>query len=363
MAINRSNYEIWFIDWIDGKLDDFQIEELIRFLKGNPDLEEEFAEISAFKLKAPEKDFPHKNILKKSPANVSDSQFKHLCIAFAEKDLSEEQCAELKEIIDRDTEKRSIFELFQKTKLSPAPVSYKGKKLLFRRTIGQNFTRLVIITLSAAAVIIFGIISFNSKPNLLPHKLQTTAQIMQSSAGNSRNLSYHLDVSKKIIADAGARITGKSLNRVSQSAGKSNVDRNLSTQQDSVPAQPIRSSIVIEKITVSTEIYVGKSEIPLYLVASQSTINMPEYDDGQSKFSKFIAKAFREKLLREKTPKDSPLKGYEVAKAGITGLNFLLGWEMALDEKKDETGKLKSVYFSSRILKFNAPVNKVETAK
>jgi len=33
---------------------------------------------------------------------------------------------------------------------------------------------------------------------------------------------------------------------------------------------------------------------------------------------------------------------------------------MALDEKNDENGELKSVYFSSKILKFKAPVKKSE---
>jgi hypothetical protein len=54
------------------------------------------------------------------------------------------------------------------------------------------------------------------------------------------------------------------------------------------------------------------------------------------------------------------LKAYEIAEAGVSGLNKLLGWEMALDERKDENGKLKSVYFSSKILKFNAPVKNSE---
>ena len=57
----------------------------------------------------------------------------------------------------------------------------------------------------------------------------------------------------------------------------------------------------------------------------------------------------------------APLKGYEIAKAGVTGLNKLMGWEMALNERKDVEGNLKSVYFSSKLLKFNAPVKKSET--
>jgi hypothetical protein len=365
MQINRSNYEIWFIDWLDGNLDDIQLEKLMHFLQENPDLKEEFDEMNSVKLRSSKITYPHKNHLKKSTTDITESQFEYLCIAYAENDLSAEQSTELKEIVYRDSEKRRIFELFQKTKLTPEPVKYKSKKLLIKRTIGQDVMRFAIVGLSAAAVIIFGIISFHSKQNLLPHKLKTTAQNIQSSVVNGRDRSLHLDVSKKIIADASARITGKRLNSLAQYNKMTNpAERNLSVQQDSLSTHPVRSSITIEKVIVSSEVTLDGGEISRSIVAfNPDVVIASDYDDGQSRFSKFIAKAIRGKLLREKTPKDSPLKAYEIAEAGITGLNKLLGWEMALDERKDENGKLKSVYFSSKLLKFNAPVNKVETVK
>jgi len=42
MQIDRSNYEIWLIDWLDGKLDDPEVEQLQRFLGDNPDIKEEY---------------------------------------------------------------------------------------------------------------------------------------------------------------------------------------------------------------------------------------------------------------------------------------------------------------------------------
>jgi hypothetical protein len=89
---------------------------------------------------------------------------------------------------------------------------------------------------------------------------------------------------------------------------------------------------------------------------------VPE-EEERTKIGRFIAKTIREKFLREKTPADNPLKGYEIAKVGVAGLNKLMGWEMALDERKDPEGNLKSVYFSSKLLKFNAPVKKTESPR
>jgi len=360
MQINRSNYEIWFIDWLDGNLNNIQVEKLIQFLKENPDLKNEFDELNSVRLKPTEKTLPNKNHLKKSTENISDSQFEFICIAYTENDLSAEQCSELKEIVDRDTDKKRIFELFQKTKFNPTPVSYKGKNLLIRRTIGQNVLRFAIIGLSAAAVTIFAIIAFNSKTNIIPDNYQKTAQnIIKPDKSNIG------DPSGKITSAVSTHLARQSINRFAQSKKTSvPIGGNLNLRIDSLPVIRVRSSIIVEKVTFSSEIILKGNEISGSLIALNPNIAIPSgYDDGQSRFSKFIAKAFREKLLREKTPKDNPIKAYEIAEAGITGLNKLLGWEMALDERKDENGRLKSVYFSSKLLKFNAPVNKDEPVK
>ena len=131
--------------------------------------------------------------------------------------------------------------------------------------------------------------------------------------------------------------------------------------------QTVRSSdnppSLLKKIPVSSHIELKGKTIPNNLIAFQPTYNGPVYDDGRSKLSRFISKTFREKILKEKSAKDTPLKGYEIAVAGVTGLNKLLGWEMALDKKNGENGELKSIYFSSKLLKFNAPVKKSESVQ
>ena len=41
MKPDRSNYEIWLIDWLDGTLTAQQTDELMAFLSENPDVREE----------------------------------------------------------------------------------------------------------------------------------------------------------------------------------------------------------------------------------------------------------------------------------------------------------------------------------
>ena len=77
--------------------------------------------------------------------------------------------------------------------------------------------------------------------------------------------------------------------------------------------------ITVNKVPVYTRIDLKKEIISNTLVASNTTIFVPEAEDNRSDFGRFISKTFREKLLKEKTPPDSPLKGYEIAEAGVDG--------------------------------------------
>ena len=98
----------------------------------------------------------------------------------------------------------------------------------------------------------------------------------------------------------------------------------------------------------------------IHLLRPIRQLIIPDVEDERSRVGKFISKTFREKFLKEKTPPDTPIKGFEIAEAGVAGLNKLFGWQMALDMKNDDNGQPKSVYFSSKILKVSAPVKKRE---
>jgi hypothetical protein len=363
MQINRSNYEIWLIDWQDGNLTDIQVKQLQCFLNENPDLKEEFDELNPFRLNPTGNSFSHKNNLIKTSANLSDTQFEYLSVAYLENDLSSHQQEELKEIIKHDHEKKVSFELIQKTRLHPAAHSYKNKNGLMRMTPAQKVIRLSSIMLSAAAIIIFVVISSVSKPKTLQLKTEKTAQIIVPDKSVLRpaaeKISNSLTKEKEIIV-----ITKQSKNLVVVShktaASSSEISVNNQSQSDSSLSSAVLHRAIPDRISFTPDINLKGELIPNSLIAFNSTVTPFEYDEYRSRLGRFIAKTFREKILKEKAAKDSPLKVYEIAEAGVTGLDKLLGWQMALDEKKDANGELKSVYFSSRILKFTAPIKKSE---
>ncbi|MFA5817793.1 MAG: hypothetical protein WC854_00760 [Bacteroidales bacterium] len=363
MKIDRSNYEIWLIDWLDGNLSDLQVELLKLFLSENPELKEEFDGLTAVSLKPSERSFPHKDQLKKSIAVLSGSQFEYLCVAYLENDLSAGQQTELMESINQDYEKKRTFELIQKIRLDPAGISYKHKNQLIKKTAVQRVMRFAVIGLSAAATIALLIMTYLIIPRNLPDETNTTTQnIVIDSTLFKRAVDK---VPDKIITDKKPVLSKLKRENLFAGVQKNNSviiqsDPTALMPNDSLHRNPDDLEIQLTKIPFYAEIDLKKRSVSNTLVASNSNLIIPTYDDERSNLSRFFAKTFREKILKENISLDSPLKGYEIAEAGVTGLNKLLGWEMALDKNNDENGELRSVYFSSKILKFNAPVKKNE---
>ena len=357
MKIDRSNYEIWLIDWLDGNLNDLQIEQLEIFLNNNPDLKIESEELISFNLKPDVKSFQGKSNLKKSTSDLTESQFEYLCVAFLENDLSSNQVAELKEIIDQNPEKKTTFESIQRTRLTPKNIRFKYKNKLIKRTLSENIIRLSVIGLSAAAAVALIIIAYQQVPQSLSNKSKD-GLLSVSSQGKVGSLSV------SSASNDGLLYVSTPHTNVRKLAQKQNIQINLPavTQDkniDSTQRNIINEDLIINKAQVFSDIDFNGIHLSNSLVELNNTSPYyPAEEEKRSNVGRFVAKNFRGIFLKEKTPKDTPLKGYEIAEAGVSGLNKLLGWEMALDKNSDENGELRSVYFSSKILKFNAPVKK-----
>ncbi len=366
MKPDRSNYEIWLIDWLDGKLDNEQVELLMAFIDENPDLKEE-ADSLAITLLSPQKGKSFKkDLLKKVPADLPPSQIEYLSVAYLENDLSASHIKELKENLSQNKENKRVFDAIQKTRLKAPGIAYKHKKLLKKETRERKILRLTFTGLSAAAAVALLIVSFITLPPLLNR--------------NSEKMAINITTDTISIQRGVPIVTHEIVSSVKQQP--------VSTVQTASPSEiPVREpeEIIIssaENIPVDSTVIPIRdteyltAEIPDYLIAEitkempaaslvKLNINVRDYNDydyERSRISRFIASTFREKILKDEEYNDSPLKTYEIAEAGIDGLNRLLGWNMTFVETTDEEGELKSFYFSSRILKFNAPVKKPESS-
>ena len=67
MKVDRENYEVWMIDYFDGKLNADETAGLMAFIEENPDIKEEF-ESFEINIAVPDNtSLPEKSALKKTP--------------------------------------------------------------------------------------------------------------------------------------------------------------------------------------------------------------------------------------------------------------------------------------------------------
>ncbi|OFX35248.1 MAG: hypothetical protein A2X08_07360 [Bacteroidetes bacterium GWA2_32_17] len=135
MKINRINYELYFVAYLDNNLSHSDMLELMAFLVQNPDLEEELNLVKDIKLEPETICFDAKNSLKKKneEIEITKEKFDELCIGKIENTLNKEEKILLERYIKLNPELEKEFKLFELTILQPdLSVEFTSKESLKR---------------------------------------------------------------------------------------------------------------------------------------------------------------------------------------------------------------------------------------
>ena len=164
MKINKHNYEMFVIDYIDGKLDAAGVSELLLFIGQNPVVKKELELLNTY-FPATEKENEgfDKSILKKPVFADIKNDFREKLVARLEGDLSLSEKSKLEKAFAVYPELRTEAELFEKTKLyADKSMVFTGKKQLKKNvpafTLYFNYAWKV-----AASLAVFGLILFYTR--------------------------------------------------------------------------------------------------------------------------------------------------------------------------------------------------------
>ncbi len=361
----KPNYEILFSAWLEGTLSDEKCGQLMKYLDENPDFLEKMDSLNSLKLTPGSYTFSRAEELKRSPDDFSVSQINYLSVAFLEKDLDQEHASELLAGIENDSVKKREFEIIQKMKLLPAIVKFGRKKKLVRRTPAEKIFRLSLTVLSSAAAATLLFLAYYFYPHIDPD----SSRLRYVSTGDdSLEILYPARIKSKAIPEQSnlTKLLAGENGRIQIVTKPSAIDQfpDVPEPENNILAQEsgAGNSILIARAKVpdySKILVAGKNEDKTLIEINDRGVYIP-VPDGRSNVEKFMARVFHEKIMNDKTRGDRPIKPFEVAEAGVAGLNKLLGWEMALLKNTDDKGVTKSVSFSSKMLNFNAPVKKGE---
>ena len=120
MSITRNNYEAYFLDYLEGNLNQNMLDEFNRFLTENPDLAAELDDMNGepmVSLEANDTVFENKDALKKDVSVIAQEELDNTAIAYLENDLTITEKADFENLMEEDHETKKIFLLFRKTKL------------------------------------------------------------------------------------------------------------------------------------------------------------------------------------------------------------------------------------------------------
>lgn len=362
--INRNNYEEYFIDYLDGKLSRSDKQQVFLFLEQNPDLKEELKMFQYEALVPDEVAFDRKQVLKRKSILPSDHHFDELCIASIEGDLTKKQQVDFNYYLEQNTEKQQEFAVYTKTKLKTNEAIVFSEKDKLKKNASKLFTRKVISIISAAAsvVILVGLYFLlpdkaeYSNDQCISHQIKAEDDA-EKTENVRQSATYANDESKNTIKSL-KTINNRFLSKVKVEE-YTIVD--VSRSQDN-KGNPEDKSIMVPQKLQSIEIqydYKNEKGIP-YLV----DVALPEIEITDKPVQKeyyytlktFLASTFNKRILNKE--EQDQIDFFDIAQAGVNGINRLTGSNMKLERTYDQYGNPDKTEFNSRLIAFSAPISK-----
>ena len=371
MDINRQNFETYFIDYLDGRLDPGQVAELLSFLGKNPDLERELKEFENIQIKPREILFPGKESLKKTISDIpviNESNFEEYCIAKIEGDLRAKDEVTLEQYLADFPGKRKDFELFAKTKLQPDPIFFKDKALLKKPYAGLKIGRRTMwaYVSAAASIVILFILFIGTDWKLFQKKNQLALSETESSNQKTELVQKNIvpPESEKITEPGNKElISNKEKPVILKESGDNRELSNFILEHSQIETltteKSPRRDLIIEKTLEKLEpkgiIQVKQPVLLADLRFSREIIGEQPDKSGFLTIRQFAIREFKSKVLLEDEEKINPdrFSVWDMADAGVKGVNKLVGWNMELDKIYDEKGIITALAFNSGTLAFN----------
>ncbi len=346
MNINRSNYEVYFLDYLDGNLPDDQVDDFLDFLNNNPDLRDELNAVSSLTIPADIHVFKNKEVLLKNELTES-SPFDYRAVAFMENDLPEEdQTAFLNEITS-DTEKEKQFDWFLKTRLQPDSTIVFPDKASLRKEPARKIILFWGSRVAAALVLLFAIWA------VWDFSMEPSHQLAQEQPAVS--------IQKELPE------TSQPVNPVSENKNEMQL---LAREQQGPPNKPVQAVqpfIPVQSTLQPDELVVQREEAPEKLepLASQLVDHAPVAEQldlvgmKTHKANSFIEYLTVDEYLAQKVlnkPKDEPFTIGSLLSAGLDAVASVSNDR--LEYETNARGKVSEISLNTRILAFSIPLKK-----
>jgi hypothetical protein len=345
MMITRDNYEPFFLDYLEGNLEENMIDQFLDFLEKNPDLKEELHLFENIHIPEEQVVYSGKEQLYKSVQDEK-SAFEIKSVAYMEGDLKDEERKSFEAYLANHPELQKEYNLFAKTRLvADTGIKYPAKQKLYRKS-GTTIVMNWVARAAAVIVILWGIGSLlktedQTKP---PTSIQQIAAVKPA-------LVNPVKKSEPAIKIQEPKIEEKLANNVKPKP--STIRKQTEVRQEESPntnaVYPERDAANLEEIVpLLAQLETGPIEGQL---AVSHSINPEKINDPRNIMTvdEFLANRAK------KVGNEGLLSVQRILRTGLSVASELSGERI---DYKVKNGKISSVGFESKLMAFSIPLQK-----
>lgn len=338
MTINRNNYELFIIDYIDGRLSPELTDEFMAFLNQNPDIAHVIDGIADIKVtptpvKAPFAKETLKRTNKLPELTLTEADY--LCIAELENELTAEEASQLKELKKKNPDISKLSTTYSKTKLKAETKPYPKKDRLKHIRIIPTYARIAMAIASVAAVLLIAFHVNNLMVNMNRNNLVTEQQPTPIVTEHHNNPSTE----KKVAIASGDGAVTKPKPKTSVKLPKHNVATEKIQTPEPTTDIAIKEEAIEPMVTIEPQVTQITQQEPQSDININSNINL----SGQN-----VATANRvQSKTKELTLGDIALKGIQKI-AQTVGFN--------IEVKQIDDNKAKKIVVESKLLAVSATI-------
>ncbi|HNS29421.1 MAG TPA: hypothetical protein PKL52_02715 [Tenuifilaceae bacterium] len=347
MDINRDNYEIFFVDYMDGKLSSGDVNRLMAFLTQNPDLAEELEGLMKYVLDPVDIQYSGKEGLKKSISQgMGIDDFDYLCIANGEGELTPGEQSLLNEFLTENPQRMLDYSLFQKAKLEPdLRLVCNSKPSLKRNSIlkAKQSTVNSFVSIAAGIALVFGLYSVFSifkQDGMHPELIDITETITLN------NMFEETDKEEYTVKSVDNSFAASGYINQTKSKAKSQAD-SAPEQHSLNTEQPAFSYIEPRRVE---EFKTRRADLSRYDFNLTTLKESRSYVNGSERVAKNSELAGNTRTIG----------AFDLAQLGLQKISDYTGSPIELSAEKASDGTLKTIRFESTLFAFSTNVRKIE---
>ena len=355
MQITKDNYELFIIDYLDGKLDSKGKQDLVAFVEANPSIKEEFELLkdSADLEMDSTIQIPDFSGLKKQTI-LSENHFSdELMIARLEGDLNQNQIIAFDAVLAKNENNQKEFSFYKSTKSIPdLTIVFPNKKALKKGGLIIQFKSIQKYAAVAAVLMILGFLGWMNFRTELNYQSVQKGDFVKSKIkeNGSNNMNENLLAQVKPfdkVESANNSVEGSKVNNQPKKGGfvEATKFNNQIAQNELINSR--KASLETVKIVFNK---FPQQVFPVFNSNTSIAAINPQMDEFKTPGKWLIDKAKTLSTVQSILKTDSLIRNSEVGNVAINLLNQTPG--ILATAKTDEEGNSRGFAIMSRYFSF-----------